>query len=406
MQEIVSPASRAAVIDRRRAKLDTADMIAPRLWILTAVAGCALAAEDLPRGRVVERVVCAGNPHQSYALYLPPDYSAEHAWPILYCLDPLARGRVPVERFHNAAAKAGFIVAGSNNSRNGPNDLAREAIQWILTDTHERFAIDDSRVYVTGFSGGARLALAWAGSARIAGVIACGAGFGGSQVPKQVPSRIYATAGVDDFNYDEVYSMSRELSRRGVPQRFAPFAGGHDWLPEALTVEAFDFLSGRLPAEPPPSESPVQKKTAALYSKLTDEVERGDERDRRSTIDRVRRDSERTADGPERRAARRVLTGVFIGAIEQGRALLNARKYPEAGQALELAVLVRPESAEAWYALSESRAGSHDRRRSLDALQQAIEKGFSDRDRIERDPLFDGLRQEPKYAAAIAALKR
>jgi len=381
-------------------------MIGRRLWILAMVASCALAAEDLPRGRVVERVVCAGNPHQSYALYLPPDYSAEHAWPILYCLDPLARGRVPVERFHDAAAKAGFIVAGSNNSRNGPNDLAREAIQWLLSDTHERLTIDDSRVYVAGFSGGARLALAWAGSARIAGVIACGAGFGGSQVPKQVPSRIYATAGVDDFNYDEVYAMSRELSRRGVPQRFAQFGGGHDWLPETLTVEALDFLSGRLAAEPPPPESSEQKKTAMLYSHWTEEVERTDERDRPSIISRVRRDSERPEDGPERRAARRVLTGVFIGAIEQGRALRSARNYQEAAQALELAVLIRPENAEAWYALAESRAGSHQKRRSLDALQHAVEKGFNDRDRIERDPLFDGLRKEPKYAAALASLKR
>jgi tetratricopeptide (TPR) repeat protein len=211
---------------------------------------------------------------------------------------------------------------------------------------------------------------------------------------------------VDDFNYDEVYAMSRELSRRGVPQRFAPFAGGHDWLPEALTAEALDFLSGRLAAEPPPPESSEQRKTAALYSKWTGEVERGDERDRVSTIHRVRRDSERPEDGPERRAARRVLTGVFIGAIEQGRALLHARQYQEAGQALELAVLVRPENAEAWYALAESRAGSHEKRRALDALQLAIEKGFSDRDRIEHDPLFDGLRKESKYAAAISAISR
>lgn len=390
----------------RVAKPHTADMIGRQFWMVMVVASCGVAGEDTPKGRVVERVVCTGNPNQSYALYLPPAYSPEKTWPILYCLDPLARGSVPVERFRDAAAKAGFIVAGSNNSRNGPNDLARSAIQWLLTDTHERFAIDDSRVYVAGFSGGARLALGWAGNGHIAGVIACGAGFGGSQIPKNVPFRIYATAGVDDFNYDEVFAMSRELSRRGVPQRFAQFAGGHDWLPETLTGEALDFLSGRLAAEPPPPESSEQKKTAALYSQLTEEVERGEERDRRSTINRLRRDSERAEDSAERRAARRVLTGVFIGAIEQGRALLKAGKYQEAGQALELAVLLRPDNAEAWYALAESRAGSREKRRALDALQHAIEKGFSDRERIESDPLFEGLRKEPKYAAAISALSR
>jgi hypothetical protein len=47
---------------------------------------------------------------------------------MLYCLDPDARGRIPVERFAEAAGRAGWIVGGSNNSRNGPLDIAREAI--------------------------------------------------------------------------------------------------------------------------------------------------------------------------------------------------------------------------------------------------------------------------------------
>jgi predicted esterase len=367
------------------------------------VAVIALPDDEMPKGRLVERVVCSGEKNQSYALYLPAAYSPEHVWPILYCLDPIARGRVPVERFQKAAEHAGFIVAGSNNSRNGSLDVAREAIRWLLADTRERFAIDDSRTYAAGFSGGARLALAWAGNGRIAGVIACGAGFG-SAIPKEVPFRIYATAGVDDFNYDEIYAMSRELSRRGLPQRFAQFTGGHDWLPETLAGEALDFLSARLKAEPPPPESLQQKKVALRYSHLQAELARDDDDARRSTIHQLQRDSERPDDSPDRRVARRVLLGFFIGAMEQGRARLDAKQYPEATQAWELAVLVRPKNAEAWYSLAESRAGTHDKRGALDALERAVANGFGDRNRIEHDPLFDGLRKEPKFAAAISAL--
>jgi predicted esterase len=352
---------------------------------------------------VVERVVCSGDKSQSYALYLPAAYSRKHSWPILYCLDPVARGRVPVERFQKAAEQAGFIVAGSNNSRNGSLDVAREAIRWLLTDTHERLAIDDSRTYAAGFSGGARLALAWAGNGRIAGVIACGAGFG-SSIAKEVPFRIFATAGVDDFNYDEVYAMSSELSRRGVSQRFAQFTGGHDWLPETLTGEALDFLSERVKAEPPPAESPQQKKVALRYLQVQEELAHDDDISRRSTIHQLQRDSERPEDGPDRRVARRVLLGFFIGAMEQGRALLDAKQYREATHSWELAVLARPKNAEAWYALARSRAGTHDKRGALDALERSIANGFDDRDRLEHDPLFDALRKEPKYAAAISSL--
>ena len=380
-------------------------MMSVRTFLCVAtLAGVALADEEIPKGRIVERVVCSGDKSQSYALYLPAVYSRERAWPVLYCLDPAARGRVPVERFQKAAERAGFIVAGSNNSRNGPLDVSRGAIRWLLTDTHERFAIDDSHAYAAGFSGGARLALAWAGNGRVAGVIACGAGFG-SPIPKEVPFRIYATAGVDDFNYDEVYAMSRELSRRGVSQRFAQFAGGHDWLPETLTGEALDFLSARLKPEPPPPETLQQKNVALRYSQLQAELARDDDPARRSTIHQLQRDSELPDDSPDRRVARRVLQGAFIGAMEQGRALLAAKQYRDAAQAWEMAVLARPKNAEAWYSLAKSRAGAHDKRGALNALERAIANGFDDRDRIEHDPLFDALRKEPKYAAAVSLLR-
>ena len=116
----------------------------------------------LPAGVVIERVETAANPQQSYALYLPSRYSPDRQWPVLYCLDPLARGRVAVERFAHAAERAGVIVVGSNNSRNGPTEPVRDALVAMVQDTHERFSIDDSRAFAAGYSGGARMALLWA----------------------------------------------------------------------------------------------------------------------------------------------------------------------------------------------------------------------------------------------------
>ena len=365
--------------------------------VLALVAGICLSSQELPRGRVIERVVCGGNEKQSYALYLPVAYSGERTWPILYCLDPGARGRTPVERFSAAAERHGFIVAGSNNSRNGSNEVVKEAIEWLIQDTHERFSIDDSHIYTAGFSGGARVALAWAGNGRVAGVIACGAGFSRGEIPKDVPFRIFATAGIDDFNYDEVYAMSRELSRRGVPVRFAEFSGNHEWLPENLTSQALDFMVGRLKPEPPPPESREQKRTAELYARYSEELEHGDDSTRRSIIHSLQKDSGRTEDGVARRVARRVLMGTFIGAAEEGRRLAEQKKYSDAARAWEVAVLARPANGQAWYALAVCRAAGKDKRGALDALGQAIANGFRDRDRLESEPLLDPLRKDPKF---------
>jgi hypothetical protein len=78
----------------------------------------AQAQAPLPQGQVVAKVPCRADPAQSYALYLPSNYGPEKTWPILYAFDPGARGNVSVEDFKGAAEEYGYIVVGSNNSRN------------------------------------------------------------------------------------------------------------------------------------------------------------------------------------------------------------------------------------------------------------------------------------------------
>ena len=116
-------------------------------------------ANAIPQGQIVEKLECLNDSSQSYALYLPSNYTPDRKWPILYALDPGVRGKTPVERFKEAAEKYGWILAGSNNSRNGPWRRAADAWSAMTKDTQQRFSIDDDRVYATGFSGGARMAL-------------------------------------------------------------------------------------------------------------------------------------------------------------------------------------------------------------------------------------------------------
>ncbi|MCI0665035.1 MAG: hypothetical protein L0220_28565, partial [Acidobacteria bacterium] len=109
-------------------------------------------AGEFPTGQIIEKVACLADPSQSYVLYLPPRYSPEKRWPILYGFDPGGRGKQPVESFREAAEKYGWIVVGSHNSRNGPGVPLSEIVQALWRDTHERLAIDDRRIYTTGMS--------------------------------------------------------------------------------------------------------------------------------------------------------------------------------------------------------------------------------------------------------------
>jgi dienelactone hydrolase len=211
-----------------------------RVFLLAAALTVALGAEDLTLGRIIDDVKCGADLSQSYALYLPSNYSPGRSWPVILAFSPMARGRTPVERFQQAAEKYGYIVAGSNNSRNGDWTSSTAAIRAMPTDVMARFSIDLKRVYTAGFSGGARVAMHVAlSSGKIAGVIACSAGFPDGQAHKKAPFPIFGTAGTEDFNYQEMRRLDRTLT---TPHRLVIFDGSHDWLPSPLGIEALEWL--------------------------------------------------------------------------------------------------------------------------------------------------------------------
>lgn len=202
-------------------------------------------AEELPRGVVIEKVVCQRDAEQSYALFLPSGYTPEKKWPVIYAFDPFARGPAPVARFKEGAEKYGYILVGSNNSRNGPPNPSIIAFKAMSRDLHERFAIDDRRVYVTGLSGGARFASFAATNCEncVAGLIACAAGFNPGFPPsKKTSFVIFATVGIDDFNYPELMALDVTLEKLGVPHRVAIFEGGHQWPPSEVCMEAIEWM--------------------------------------------------------------------------------------------------------------------------------------------------------------------
>src|SRR5712671_6514730 len=129
-----------------------------------------VAAEDLPRGEVIESVTCQAAPSQSYALYLPSSYTPDRAWPVIYLFDAGGRGRNAVDRYRAAAEEYGYILAGSNNSRNGRPNI--DALASMPVDVTTRFHVDPKRVYTGGMSGGARVALGMALDGQVAGVFA------------------------------------------------------------------------------------------------------------------------------------------------------------------------------------------------------------------------------------------
>jgi dienelactone hydrolase len=210
------------------------------VFVVLALAPVRLTAQDLPRGTIVDDVKCAAEPAQSYALYLPSNYSSDRPWSVLFAFHPAARGRAMVEKYQAAAEQYGYIVAGSNTSRNGPMAPSAASVRAMSMDLGRRFAIDAGRIYLTGMSGGARVALQVAlGPNNIAGVIASSAGYPDNKPRSSVPFALFGTAGTDDFNYIEMKQLDRRLTS---PHALAIFAGGHTLPPDEVALEAIEWM--------------------------------------------------------------------------------------------------------------------------------------------------------------------
>ena len=204
----------------------------------------AAAAQKLETGKILPRIPCAAHPDQTYALYLPSNYSSDRAWPLVLSSDPAARGSVPLELQKEAAEKFGYVLASSNNSRNGPNKARLEATEATLTDVQQRVSIDTRRVYLAGFSGGARFSSQIAQSCRCsAGVLLDGAGFSNGQpLAADAPFPVFSAIGILDFNYSEVIPLQDALAKADYARWLRVFDGAHDWAPAEVMAEAFEWL--------------------------------------------------------------------------------------------------------------------------------------------------------------------
>ena len=195
------------------------------------------------RGALVEHLSCPTDPTQTYTLYLPTKYETTRKWPLLLVFDPGGRAARAAEVFREAAERFGWIVAASENSRNGPWEPTLRAINAMWPALLGGYAVDEQRVYAAGHSGGATVAWLLAHqTGRIAGVIASGQPSPQSEQNKSKSFAWFGMAGHTDFNLMEVKKIDETLSRSSGPHRMEFFDGGHQWPPADLVARALGWM--------------------------------------------------------------------------------------------------------------------------------------------------------------------
>lgn len=128
----------------------------------------AAAACNLTRVSGVEqRTLMSGGKERAYRLFVPPAYDGRTALPIVLDMHGsggTSAGQARNSGFEDVAKREGFIVAslqGDGNRwnvpvrDNRPDDVAY--VSDVIDDVSAQLCADKTRVYATGFSGGARM---------------------------------------------------------------------------------------------------------------------------------------------------------------------------------------------------------------------------------------------------------
>ncbi len=202
--------------------------------------------ENFPKGEIIEKVICKIDASQSYALYLPSTYSIDKTYPVMYAFDAHGTGKLPVSMYKDLAEQFGYILVGSNNSKNGTAwEESAVIAEKLLADAQNRLSINTERIYLLGFSGGARVANGLTiMNGAIAGVICVGASTPASNFVN--PRNNYTwlgIAGEEDFNSTEMKKYDKvELAGHNIKHALITFEGKHEWCKKEVMDEAFWWL--------------------------------------------------------------------------------------------------------------------------------------------------------------------
>ncbi len=122
-----------------------------------------LFAQDLSlrKGAVVDSLPIGDSIAESFAMYLPRNYTADKVWPIVFIFDDEGRGINVARLFSTAAEDQGYLLVASNNISKKDSLLANLEIgSRLVENVLLNFPIDENRMYTAGLNEGALVASA------------------------------------------------------------------------------------------------------------------------------------------------------------------------------------------------------------------------------------------------------
>lgn len=201
--------------------------------------------DNLKPGVLYPKITINNDELNSFALYLPKLYNKHTLWPAVFFFDPKGKGNLPVSKYQSLADSLGYILIGSNVSKNGQQiDEAMEIWQTLKNSSLKNISIDPNRLVLAGFSGGARVCCAIAsGDRSITGIIANSAGAPSLEEILSEHMFFIGMTGNGDMNRAEMLNIEQHLSGTTLSHFYLEFNGTHEWAPLQTMQKALMLAS-------------------------------------------------------------------------------------------------------------------------------------------------------------------
>jgi len=224
---------------------------------------------------VIRSDSCRLDPLNKYEVYIPKREKSDEQIPLLLILDAHGSGRFALTKFISAADQYHCLLVASDRVKNDVPDF-ESLIENLVQDVQQKYPVQKV-IFLSGFSGGARMALQYAMSHPVDGLLMCGAMANPEQL-RNIQCLVFSISGLDDFNFIETAPYLFPIDKMPTNLNIRLTHASHDWPDSSLLSDAIGFLrlSCRSNHLPHPSLSELLTYEQKQNSFMDTAIRRGD----------------------------------------------------------------------------------------------------------------------------------
>ena len=204
------------------------------------LASCSGASKTIESLKTIEKTdYCTADSKNTYEVFIPQRNDTTEKLPILIIIDAHGGGKFALDKFKQSAKKYHTILIASDYIKNGFVNY-ESAIQTLIEDVQQKYPVGKT-IFMTGFSGGARMVLGYAQNHSVNGIISCGALANADQL-KAINCPIISISGMDDFNFIETAQFMFQEQLIPANLKIELTNASHSWPDSIMLTNAVGFL--------------------------------------------------------------------------------------------------------------------------------------------------------------------